>query len=128
MFSQFRIEDDGSGKLENFKCVKITNQDIPMTKRDLVVRIADETGLNQQKVMAVVQKTLDYITSELSAGRNVELRNFGVFELKVRRPRVGRNPNKPQNEVTIPERVVVKFKAGKIMREKVSKISPSQLA
>ncbi|MCM8528380.1 MAG: integration host factor subunit beta [Lentisphaeraceae bacterium] len=99
-----------------------------MTKRDLVVRIADETGLNQQKVMAVVQKTLDYITNELSAGRNVELRNFGVFELKVRRPRVGRNPNKPENEVTIPERVVVKFKAGKIMREKVSKISPTQLA
>jgi nucleoid DNA-binding protein len=99
-----------------------------MTKRDLVVRIADETGLNQQKVMAVVQKTLDYITNELSAGRNVELRNFGVFELKVRRPRVGRNPNKPENEVTIPERVVVKFKAGKIMREKVSKISPAQIA
>ena len=99
-----------------------------MTKRDLVVRIADETNLNQQKVMAVVQKTLDYITNELSAGRNVELRNFGVFELKVRRPRVGRNPNKPEDEVTIPERVVVKFKAGKIMREKVSKISPTQIA
>ena len=99
-----------------------------MTKRDLVVRIADETNLNQQKVMAVVQKTLDYITNELSAGRNVELRNFGVFELKVRRPRVGRNPNKPEDEVTIPERVVVKFKAGKIMREKVSKISTTQIA
>jgi len=99
-----------------------------MTKRDLVVRIADETNLNQQEVMSVVQKTLDYITSELSAGRNVELRNFGVFELKVRRPRVGRNPNKPKDEVTIPERVVVKFKSGKIMREKVSQISPSQLA
>ncbi|NQZ56795.1 MAG: integration host factor subunit beta [Lentisphaeraceae bacterium] len=98
-----------------------------MTKRDLVVRIADETNLNQQEVMSVVQKTLDYITNELSAGRNVELRNFGVFELKVRRPRVGRNPNKPKDEVTIPERVVVKFKSGKIMREKVSQISPKQL-
>ena len=98
-----------------------------MTKRDLVVRIADETNLNQQKVMSVVQKTLDYITNELSAGRNVELRNFGVFELKVRRPRIGRNPNKPEDEVEIPERVVVKFKAGKVMREKVSKISPAQI-
>ena len=98
-----------------------------MTKRDLVVRIADETNLNQQEVMSVVQKTLDYITNELSAGRNVELRNFGVFELKVRRPRVGRNPNKPKDEVTIPERVVVKCKSGKIMREKVSQISPKQL-
>ena len=99
-----------------------------MTKRDLVVRIADETSLNQQEVMSVVQKTLDYITSELSAGRSVELRNFGVFELKVRRPRVGRNPNKPKDEVTIPERVVVKFKSCKIMRERVSQILPSQLA
>ena len=98
-----------------------------MTKRDLVVRIANEVNLNQQKVMAVVQKTLDYITNELSAGRNVELRNFGVFELKVRKPRVGRNPNKPKDEVTIPERVVVKFKAGKIMKEKVSKISPTNV-
>ncbi len=99
-----------------------------MTKRDLVVRIADETDLNQLDVMAVVQKTLDYITGELSAGRNVELRNFGVFELKVRKPRIGRNPNKPKNEVPIPERVVVKFKAGKIMKQKVSKIKPNDLA
>ena len=98
-----------------------------MTKRDLVVRIASELNLNQQAVMAVVQKTLDYITNELSAGRNVELRNFGVFELKVRKPRVGRNPNKPKDEVTIPERVVVKFKAGKIMKEKVSKIAPKNV-
>lgn len=98
-----------------------------MTKRDLVVRIAGETGLNQQDVMNVVQKTLDYISAELAAGRNVELRNFGVFELKIRRSRIGRNPNKPTNEVTIPERVVVKFKAGKVMREQVSKIAPEQL-
>jgi nucleoid DNA-binding protein len=98
-----------------------------MTKRDLVVRIATETGLNQQSVMDVVQKTLDYITAELAAGRNVELRNFGVFELKVRRPRVGRNPNQPTNEVTIPERVVVKFKAGKVMKEKVSVINPTEV-
>lgn len=98
-----------------------------MTKRDLVVRIANETGLNQQDVMDVVQKTLDYITNELAAGRNVELRNFGVFELKVRRPRIGRNPNKPKDEVTIPERVVVKFKSGKVMKEKVSKIDPDQV-
>ena len=98
-----------------------------MTKRDLVVRIANETGLNQQDVMDVVQKTLDYITNELAAGRNVELRNFGVFELKVRRPRIGRNPNRPKDEVTIPERVVVKFKSGKVMKEKVSKIDPDQV-
>ncbi len=72
-----------------------------MTKRDLVVRIADESKLNQQEVMNVVQKTLDYITNELAAGRNVELRNFGVFELKVRKERIVRSPNKPVNEVPI---------------------------
>jgi len=98
-----------------------------MTKRDLVVRIADETKLNQQEVMQVVQKTLDYITGELAAGRNVELRNFGVFELKVRKQRIGRNPNRPEHEVPIPERVVVKFKSGKVMKEKVSTISPDAI-
>lgn len=102
-------------------------KDFTMTKRDLVVRIADESKLNQQEVMNVVQKTLDYITNELAAGRNVELRNFGVFELKVRKQRIGRNPNKPENEVPIPERVVVKFKSGKVMKEKVSTISPEDI-
>jgi len=89
------------------------------TKRDLVIRISNDTGLIQQDVMAVVQKTLDYITEALIAGKNVELRNFGVFEVKLRKPRVGRNPNDPAKDVQIPARAVVKFKAGKEMREKV---------
>ncbi len=98
------------------------------TKRDLVIRISNDTGLIQQDVMAVVQKTLDYITEALIAGKNVELRNFGVFEVKLRKPRVGRNPNDPAKDVQIPARAVVKFKAGKEMREKVlsltTKIAP----
>jgi len=89
------------------------------TKRDLVIRISNDTGLIQQDVMAVVQKTLDYITEALIAGKNVELRNFGVFEVKLRKPRVGRNPNDPAKDVQIPARAVVKFKAGKEMREQV---------
>ena len=52
---------------------------------------------------------------------NIELRNFGVFEIKVRKSRKGRNPNKPEIEVAIPERVVVKFRAGKELRERISK-------
>lgn len=92
------------------------------TKRDLVMRIADETGLIQQDVYQVVQKTLDYITESLARGEDVELRNFGVFEVKERKERVGRNPNKPENVVTIPTRKVVKFKPGKIMREDVSRL------
>lgn len=94
-----------------------------MTKRDLVVRIASDTGLNQRDVAQVVQQTLDQIVNELAANRGVELRNFGVFSLKSRKPRKGRNPNQPEHEVDIPERIVVKFKPGKIMKAKIEKLN-----
>ena len=96
-----------------------------MTKRDLVVKIAADTNLIQSDVANVVQKTLDYIAEELVAGRNIELRNFGVFEIKVRKSRKGRNPNLPKNEVIIPERTVVKFRAGKELKEAVEKLNPA---
>jgi nucleoid DNA-binding protein len=99
-----------------------------MTKRDLVIRISNETGLVQQQVLDVIQKTLDYISQSLSTGRKVELRNFGVFEVKVRKARVGRNPNAPETDVPIPQRAVVKFKPGKEMREQVLKLTPEQVA
>lgn len=92
-----------------------------MTKRDLVVRISKETGLIQQDVFAVLQKTLDYITESLAKGENVEFRNFGVFEVRVRKSRIGRNPNKPAHTVVIPTRKVVKFKMGRIMKARVMK-------
>src|SRR6185295_13866499 len=98
-----------------------------LTKRDLVTRISNETGLVQQQVLDVVQKTLDYIAEALAKGRKVELRNFGVFEVKIRKARVGRNPNAPETDVPIPERAVVKFKPGKDMRENVLKLTPAQL-
>ena len=91
-----------------------------MTKRDLVMRIADETGLIQQDVYAVIQKSLDYIVEALEQNETVEFRNFGVFEVRERKKRIGRNPNKPENVVTIPARKVVKFKPGKIMRQKIT--------
>ena len=99
-----------------------------MTKRDLVMRISEETGLVQQQVLDVVQKTLDYIAQAVAKGQKVELRNFGVFEVKVRKARVGRNPNKPGTDVPIPQRAVVKFKAGKDMREDVLKLTPEAAA
>jgi nucleoid DNA-binding protein len=95
-----------------------------LTKHDLVIRISNETGLVQRKVFDVVQKTLDYITEALAKGDKVELRNFGVFEIKVRKARVGRNPNKPENDVLIPVCAMVKFKAGKEMRSEVFKLTP----
>jgi nucleoid DNA-binding protein len=98
-----------------------------MTKRDLVVRIAKETGLIQNSVADVVQKTLDYVADELAKGETIELRNFGVFEVKVRKSRKGRNPNRPKNEVVIPERAVVKFRAGKELKERVEKLNPKKI-
>ncbi|MFM7102578.1 MAG: HU family DNA-binding protein, partial [Verrucomicrobiota bacterium] len=81
-----------------------------MTKRDLVVRISQETGLIQEHVLDVVQKTLDQMSEALAKGETIELRNFGVFEVKIRRARIGRNPNSPEKDVPIPPRAVVKFK------------------
>jgi nucleoid DNA-binding protein len=95
-----------------------------LTKRDLVIRISNETGLVQQQVLDVVQKTLDYIAEALAKHDKVELRNFGVFEVKIRKARIGRNPNAPATDVPIPERAVVKFKPGKEMRADVFKLSP----
>ncbi len=96
-----------------------------MTKRDLVVRISEESKLIQHEVYAIVQKTLDYIAEAVSKGETVELRNFGVFEVKVRQARIGRNPNSPAADVVIPPRAVVKFKPGKEMREAVLKLTPA---
>ena len=95
-----------------------------LTKRDLVVRISEETGLIQTQVFDVVQKTLDYIAEALSKGDKVELRNFGVFDVKIRKARVGRNPNRPEKNVAIPPRAMVKFRAGKEMRAEVLKLTP----
>jgi nucleoid DNA-binding protein len=96
-----------------------------LTKRDLVIRISEESGIPQQQVLVVVQKTLNYIAEALAKREKVELRNFGVFEVKVRRARVGRNPHDPATDVPIPERSVVKFKPGKEMRLEVLKLPPA---
>jgi DNA-binding protein HU-beta/integration host factor subunit alpha len=97
-----------------------------MTKRDLVARISEETGLVQGQVSDVVQKTFDGIIASLSRGEGVELRNFGVFEVRHRKPRVGRNPSDPSKEFPIPARAVVKFKPGKEMKEIVMKLVPDK--
>lgn len=88
-----------------------------MTKRELVVRISKETNIIQEDVYMIIQKTLDYITEGLASGDHVEFRDFGVFDVCTRKPRIGRNPHKPEQTVQIPERKVVKFKPGKKMKE-----------
>ena len=96
-----------------------------LTKRDLVNRGVEKSGLTQAQVFDVVQNTLDHIAKALADGGKVELRNFGVLEVKIRKARIGRNPNKPETDVPIPARAMVKFKAGKEMRAEVLKLPPT---
>ncbi|MFZ9681901.1 MAG: HU family DNA-binding protein, partial [Cephaloticoccus sp.] len=86
------------------------------------------TGFSQKQVGDTVQLTLDIIQKALAQGRNVELRNFGVLEVQVRKSRIGRNPNKPEAEVVIPQRAVVKFKSGKVLKQQLKKIDLNQLS
>lgn len=98
-----------------------------LTKREIVLEIYEKTGFPQKEVVATVQMTLDIVMKALAEGRNVELRNFGVLEVQKRKSRIGRNPNKPEAEVVIPERAVVKFKSGKILKQLLKKLDITQL-
>ncbi|PWU16839.1 MAG: integration host factor subunit beta [Verrucomicrobia bacterium] len=99
-----------------------------LTKRDLVSRISDETKILPPKVLEVVQRTLNYIIEALGKGQKVELRQFGVFEVRTRKARVGRNPKNPSVDVVIPVRSVVKFKPGKEMRAAMKRLTPASAA
>ncbi|MGB0413028.1 MAG: HU family DNA-binding protein [Coraliomargarita sp.] len=98
-----------------------------LTKRDIVLDIYDKTDFPQKEVRETVQLTLDAIANALRQGRNVELRNFGVFEVQVRKSRIGRNPNKPETDVVIPTRAVIKFKAGKELKNALTEIDVEAL-
>lgn len=89
-----------------------------MTKKDIVMKVSNETNLTQIDVKKIVQRTLDVIVESLERGETVELRNFGVFKVKSRRGRLGRNPRTGQ-EVSVPEKRVVVFKPGLILKYKV---------
>jgi len=95
-----------------------------VTKRDLVVRISNATGQTQQEVFDVVQSFIDEITTSLSSNDDVVLRNFGAFQVTKTKPKIGRNPNKPEAAVPIPARAVVKFKPGKELKERVARVLP----
>jgi nucleoid DNA-binding protein len=89
-----------------------------MTKKDIVLKISDETNIKQIDVKKVVQKTFDHIIDSLVRGEKVELRNFGVFKIKERRSRTGRNPRTGQ-VVPVPSRKVAVFKPGLEMKHKI---------
>jgi len=93
-------------------------------KQDLVTQISDQTDLTQAQVLDIVQLLLDNVTTHLSMNNEVVMRNFGTFEIRVTRPKVGRNPNAPERDIPIPARTVVKFSPGKGMKERVSQLLP----
>ena len=89
-----------------------------MTKKEIVKTISDEIGLTQLKTKEIVQKTFNAIVDTLVEEGRIELRNFGVFEVKKRAARKARNPRTGQR-VDVPEKFVVTFKPGKEMEERV---------
>lgn len=89
-----------------------------MTKKEIVKTISETMGLTQLKTKEIVQKTFDAIVETLVADGRIELRNFGVFEVKKRAARKARNP-RTGHKVDVPEKYVVTFKPGKEMEERV---------
>ena len=93
-----------------------------IAKRTIAERIADKTGLGQTQTLAVIQQFLNEIIDELADGNRLEFRDFGVFETVLRKPRTALNP-KTLEKVPVASKVVVKFKVGRLMKEKVSQLS-----
>jgi len=90
-----------------------------LTKKDIVNNISEATRIKQTQVKIIVQKTFDAIIESLIKGNKVELRNFGVFKIKSRRARKGRNP-RTGDTVPVPAKKAVVFKAGMEMKKKVA--------
>ena len=95
-----------------------------ITKKDLVDRIAENTGYKRIMVKKVLQSFLDDIVSELGSGNRLEFRDFGVFELRERAARTAQNP-KTMQKVQVPSKKTVKFKVGRLMKERLLDASPS---
>ncbi len=96
-----------------------------ITKRELAIKITDQLGakgheLTQQDVLEVIQTLIEEITDSLAQGDTVVMRNFGAFQVREMKAKIGRNPKDPEKDVPIPARAAVKFKPGKEMKEKVA--------
>lgn len=95
------------------------------TKRELAIKITDRLGaeghtITQQQVVAVMRAMIDEIADTLAQGESVVMRRFGTFEVRELKPKVGRNPKNPGENVEIPARAGVKFKPGKQLKAQVS--------
>jgi len=98
-----------------------------VTKKEIVKAISEELGLTQLKTKEIVQKTFDAIVETLVTDGRIELRNFGVFEVKKRAARTARNP-RTGTQVEVPAKYVVTFKPGKEMEERVLKMEEAERA
>lgn len=98
-----------------------------MTKKEIVKTISDEIGMTQLMTKEIVQKTFDAIVEALVDERRIELRNFGVFEVKRRAARKARNP-RTGDRVVVPAKYVVVFKPGKQMEERVLQLEKEENA
>ena len=96
-----------------------------ITKKELVSRIAEKTGQTKVVTKEVIQMFLDEIISELGRGNRLEFREFGVFEIKERAARKAQNP-RTLEKVYVPAKKVVKFKVGRLMKERVAAIAAEQ--
>lgn len=96
-----------------------------MTKRELVIRVSNKLGMPQTDVAKIIEGAFHTISSSLAAGERWELRDFGVFEVKTRASRIGRNP-RTGDQVPVPERKVVTFRPGKRMKELICGESNSE--
>jgi nucleoid DNA-binding protein len=97
-----------------------------VTKKDIVKAISEQIGMTQLKTKEIVQKTFDAIIDTLVREKRIELRNFGVFEVKKRAARKARNP-RTGTRVNVPEKYVVTFKPGKEMEERVRQLERNEV-
>jgi integration host factor subunit beta len=95
------------------------------TKRDIAERVAGRTGQAQSHIREAIHVFLQELVDELVAGNRLEFRNFGVFEVVLRKPRTGRNPRTGE-PVAVPAKRVVNFRMGKQVRERIAKNTPPE--
>ena len=96
-----------------------------LTKNHLVVRISRETKTSKKRASRILELAFDLISNSLLRGQKVELRNFGVFSVVNRKPRIGRNPSDPAKHLHIPACVAIRFRAGKKMKSGLKKLKPA---
>jgi integration host factor subunit beta len=104
---------------------KYSERGLPMTKKEMADAIAEEVNLPQMLVKEIIQRLFDGIIDTLEKEGRIELRNFGVFEVKKRKPRKARNPRTGE-KLMVPAKLVVAFKPGLEMEKKVKEVTAAE--